>query len=291
MRAFEPIGISIHALLAESDPADRCGASYPSLFLSTLSLRRATGCQRGSGSALGISIHALLAESDRHWQTGHRRQRQFLSTLSLRRATYWATRARAAQLFLSTLSLRRATHKRMSHVGNVRISIHALLAESDAFPTIIRMGEAIFLSTLSLRRATGWTAPAEWPHQFLSTLSLRRATSACRFLPPSCRYFYPRSPCGERLRVRGPGYHHRAHFYPRSPCGERLMIAAVSTGCTSFLSTLSLRRATVDCDEWACDGIFLSTLSLRRATYQSCRAAADRTISIHALLAESDARR
>ena len=34
------------------------------LFLSTLSLRRATGKGQSSGAGIGISIHALLAESD-----------------------------------------------------------------------------------------------------------------------------------------------------------------------------------------------------------------------------------
>ena len=37
--------------------------------------------------------------------------------------------------------------------------------------------------------------------------------------------------------------------------------------------------------------LFLSTLSLRRATYWSCVPVVGRAISIHALLAESDARR
>ena len=57
-------------------------------FLSTLSLRRATPRRpRRLKSRRCISIHALLAESDRHWQVGQNRLRQFLSTLSLRRAT------------------------------------------------------------------------------------------------------------------------------------------------------------------------------------------------------------
>ena len=79
--------ISIHALLAESDQLaarDESikfvflstlslrratpGASFFrgwTLFLSTLSLRRATTWQRGSRITYVISIHALLAESDR----------------------------------------------------------------------------------------------------------------------------------------------------------------------------------------------------------------------------------
>ena len=47
----EPIQISIHALLAESDPAARLTFAAARIFLSTLSLRRATG-----GGGLGGSI-------------------------------------------------------------------------------------------------------------------------------------------------------------------------------------------------------------------------------------------
>ena len=78
--------ISIHALLAESDrhrgqadpagqhfyPRSPCGERqnlveellYAAVFLSTLSLRRATASRRPQGLGKAISIHALLAESD-----------------------------------------------------------------------------------------------------------------------------------------------------------------------------------------------------------------------------------
>ena len=102
--------ISIHALLAESDglgrqrrdllrnfyPRSPCGERPPaviknrtafSVFLSTLSLRRATGRLVYQLFAIGISIHALLAESDPQWRTLARGIYGFLSTLSLRRAT------------------------------------------------------------------------------------------------------------------------------------------------------------------------------------------------------------
>ena len=36
-----------------------------------------------------------------------------------------------------------------------------------------------------------------------------------------------------------------AHFYPRSPCGERLPVTVICNVPQQFLSTLSLRRATV----------------------------------------------
>ena len=56
-------------------------------------------------------------------------------------------------------------------------------------------------------------------------------------------YFYPRSPCGERLfdNILGNLLN---NFYPRSPCGERLLLSGVLCGLIIFLSTLSLRRAT-----------------------------------------------
>ena len=57
------------------------------------------------------------------------------------------------------------------------------------------------------------------------------------------------------------------YFYPRSPCGERLTNVVSSAGTMGFLSTLSLRRATVNTAD---------------------KEARKRLISIHALLAESD---
>ena len=60
-------------------------------------------------------------------------------------------------------------------------------------------------------------------------------------------------------------------------------------GQKTFLSTLSLRRATMNIVLWLGLTIrFLSTLSLRRATIQKIENGEVRTISIHALLAESD---
>ena len=58
------VDISIHALLAESDTIFRplCGRIL--VFLSTLSLRRATYTDLNSSYGALISIHALLAESD-----------------------------------------------------------------------------------------------------------------------------------------------------------------------------------------------------------------------------------
>ena len=194
----------------------------PIVFLSTLSLRRATGFYADMMALTAISIHALLAESDLMEHLDCKHTKGFLSTLSLRRATVRGSQARAPNgdfyprspcgerpprlsrvvptpIFLSTLSLRRATVHELGRQAGILISIHALLAESDPYMAAMYM----------------CTTPN----------------------------FYPRSPCGERQRwSRGRRY--PANFYPRSPCGER-HVMNTGVGYTDiFLSTLSLRRAT-----------------------------------------------
>ena len=241
--------ISIHALLAESDESPALAGTCAAYFYP----RSPCGERRASASASGnwirISIHALLAESDLPWAAcapsnidfyprspcGERPvqvvvkigQRQFLSTLSLRRATFG---------LCLKISVGRDFYPR-SPCGErlcgpadadriIRISIHALLAESDAPSTCTPSARPIFLSTLSLRRATFRQSCRTLPtYTFLSTLSLRRATIAfpsfvfyvlgisihallaesdvCLYVPTlQISYFYPRSPCGERLLRR-----------------------------------------------------------------------------------------
>ena len=60
--------------------------------------------------------------------------------------------------------------------------------------------DKIFLSTLSLRRATLAPGDCFADLVFLSTLSLRRATAVRWAFEDWYIDFYPRSPCGERLR-------------------------------------------------------------------------------------------
>ena len=84
---LELFPISIHALLAESDLTIMLYDSSAVIFLSTLSLRRATVGDVWACRWPDISIHALLAESDCQWRRSVKLFRQFLSTLSLRRAT------------------------------------------------------------------------------------------------------------------------------------------------------------------------------------------------------------
>ena len=59
-------------------------------------------------------------------------------------------------------------------------------------------------------------------------------------------YFYPRSPCGERLSQTIQCAHHR-NFYPRSPCGERQDLALLG-----WLRTLiSIHALLAESDSWA----------------------------------------
>ena len=149
------VPISIHALLAESD----CGLPYNIIKTPRISIHALlaeSDFLNDAGAAHGlISIHALLAESDGaaggsalrsckdfyprspcgerpHKSTKSNKAHEFLSTLSLRRATRVVRRNALHELFLSTLSLRRATTGLRGHKVKLAISIHALLAESDA---------------------------------------------------------------------------------------------------------------------------------------------------------------
>ena len=125
------------------------------------------------------------------------------------------------------------------------ISIHALLAESDGISLTLIIGFSEFLSTLSLRRATILCAVNVQIGGFLSTLSLRRATEFRKLLYPGSTNFYPRSPCGERRKHIVGTSQVFQNFYPRSPCGERHQPGKSNKLAGLFLSTLSLRRATL----------------------------------------------
>ena len=170
------------------------------LFLSTLSLRRATAFSFAFLYSTIISIHALLAESDCISSASSWLRIYFYPRSPCGERQRWVTLRRSCFLFLSTLSLRRATRFHLCRKSSVHdfyprspcgerrrvmrrpcgllsISIHALLAESDAKTGRWGTGHCRFLSTLSLRRAT----------------NTRIAQSNT-----SCPNFYPRSPCGER---------------------------------------------------------------------------------------------
>ena len=100
--------------------------------------------------------------------------------------------------FLSTLSLRRATQVAELYATPTKISIHALLAESDgSAPQRYRLKSDFY------PRSPCGERPSPMRNYiqccvFLSTLSLRRATASRAATISGARYFYPRSPCGER---------------------------------------------------------------------------------------------
>ena len=147
---------------------------------------------------------------------------RFLSTLSLRRATLLLELYDRNHKFLSTLSLRRATVVLFVHFCDIAISIHALLAESDLKAPCTIIDPEIFLSTLSLRRATACPAAGSLV-LFISIHALLAESDAAMGKPT--------------LEI--------AYFYPRSPCGERPEMVSRSSMLCQFLSTLSLRRATI----------------------------------------------
>ena len=197
----------------------------------------------------------------------------------------------------------------------------------------MRAATSTFLSTLSLRRAT--EEARQWLEKylhfyprspcgerlcgallkttevkFLSTLSLRRATLGCPAVRQGSDHFYPRSPCGERPSLPNQGIFmliisihallaesdHEPPFN-RQPHPTFLSTLSLRRATQrkwrndwekAFLSTLSLRRATSSAAKLLTYSSFLSTLSLRRATIQIQPDFHGQHISIHALLAESD---
>ena len=193
--------------------------------------------------------------------------RIFLSTLSLRRATIlYNTRSWILHHFYprspcgerphpaqrsgqnrdfyprSPCGERRAFPGRWLEV--VEISIHALLAESDAVAMDVIAIPVRFLSTLSLRRATHPKTSGH-PHNTISIHALLAESDGpgpARLA--SCFNFYPRSPCGERPPRGGSCYLDNIisihALLAESDCILTILI------CTAlkFLSTLSLRRAT-----------------------------------------------
>ena len=148
---------------------------------------------------------------------------EFLSTLSLRRATsskiisssiiaYFYPRSPCGErrpkltpqsqtkTFLSTLSLRRATQRRCVSRGALEISIHALLAESDIQDArtclnILISIHALLAESDLLHGRSGHNVNRISIHALLAESdSIHTARKG------SDKNFYPRSPCGERLR-------------------------------------------------------------------------------------------
>ena len=170
--------ISIHALLAESDGQYPVTAMMCKIFLSTLSLRRATSGHLHTGA-----LHKV-----------------FLSTLSLRRATKICKYvARRNVISIHALLAESDIYCHLSG-ASYSISIHALLAESDGPWSTLPIGMANFYPRSPCGERLVVDGHRVHITRFLSTLSLRRATSSSGPFQGDQLLFYPRSPCGERRR-------------------------------------------------------------------------------------------
>ena len=170
----------------------------------------------------------------------------------------------------------------------------------------------IFQSTLSLRRATGGDcytqserrdfnprSPCGERRRLFPKGSAELAISIHALLAESDRgpvtmqplpsYFNPRSPCGERRALHHPRAHHSGHFNPRSPCGERLNSPDLTNVNADFNPRSPCGERPSMPPQTKEHYEFQSTLSLRRATRCIPKGIFHHCISIHALLAESDA--
>ena len=134
-----PDFISIHALLAESDGGSVAGNWRPAIFLSTLSLRRATHYDNYNLHCVEISIHALLAESD---QTAY----FFLTggTISIHALLAESDSRKNDRLpptsnFYPRSPCGERLSKKYPAILGHGISIHALLAESDNILCMVRI--------------------------------------------------------------------------------------------------------------------------------------------------------
>ena len=130
-------------------------------------------------------------------------------------------------------------------------------------------------------------------------------------IPAAANYFYPRSPCGERLHSAGPwqaGYTISIHALlaesdtTANEALQKVKISihallaesdAIGKYAQHAVTGISIHALLAESDMGNLTPIsmtsrFLSTLSLRRATHSAGPWQAGYTISIHALLAESD---
>ena len=282
--------ISIHALLAESDsagqaekpgnrdfyPRSPCGERRPDnfvrgghfRFLSTLSLRRATGI---------VPIRYGFGAT-------------FLSTLSLRRATRLCQRQPRAQAISIHALLAESDGRTILSGADISdFYPRSPCGERPALCRYAMVSAPHFYPRSPCGERPGCASgnPARRP--FLSTLSLRRATFFAIFKPQILTYFYPRSPCGERrhwqtgqsrtrqflstLSLR------RATVGDTPPCcGCMISIHALLaesdltfTFTLILLSVISIHALLAESDfkanvHRAKSRLFLSTLSLRRAT-------------------------
>ena len=168
------------------------------------------------------------------------------------------------------------------------ISIHALLAESDAPPYKLMIHQKNFYPRSPCGERPEGASARIRPVIISIHALLAESDNVVLALQLSVTDFYPRSPCGERriqaqraVLVAAISIHALlaesdcplffscwllAYFYPRSPCGERLRVTSSTRSHPNFYPR--------------------SPCGERRLNLPS--RPIDKNISIHALLAESD---
>ena len=261
--------------------------------------------------ALSISIHALLAESDRCERGPGIADFDFYPRSPCgERLGAPVDKMPSSSISIHAL-LAESDPLTLLPSAKTTISIHALLAESDNVGANSAGFDIISIHALlaesDVKRICFYTKIPK----FLSTLSLRRATQYEQKRTHVDRYFYPRSPCGERRHAGGTGNNRGCHFYPRSPCGERrgpklgqLFRALISIHALLAESDGSPDHRAADprdfyprspCGER--QDLIAKELALAKISIHALLAESDKAclmrlqvkgISIHALLAESD---
>ena len=127
----------------------------------------------------------------------------------------------------------------------ITISIHALLAESDWADTNYNLSDIISIHALLAESDCDFSQKRH-PLTISIHALLAESDNCTSIGRPKRLYFYPRSPCGERP-LKSESLTTYFDFYPRSPCGERRFYPLKTLIILPFLSTLSLRRATISC--------------------------------------------
>ena len=149
-----------------------------SIFLSTLSLRRATTRFKSGLGNRNISIHALLAESD-----------STVESCSVCSSNFYPRSPCGERLLCFGVPSRHQS-----------ISIHALLAESDQPHVFVGQGNGISIHALLAESDLGAIQPDA--ELYISIHALLAESDLNRPAPLASRTnFYPRSPCGERPEI------------------------------------------------------------------------------------------
>ena len=191
-------------------------------------------------------------------------------------------------VFQSTPSARRATDALVGAGYRLDVSIHALRTEGDVYSEWDGLSDDEFQSTPSARRATSTETAGAWSSHSFNPRPPHggRLTGIATHLHRGC--FNPRPPHGGRPVSVQPCCHVGDGFNPRPPHGGRLGLLFILTGCSTFQSTPSARRATRDRAERFCE-FEVSIHALRTEGDRGLvQTDLDYKVSIHALRTEGD---